>query len=321
MGHLVRSLALAQMLKPYFDIQFLLNEYNSEIANIIISEGLECFYIDDQYTEDRFISNTDIVILDGYGFKSDYQKGIKQNGKKLVCIDDIHAFHFYADIIINVSDSVSKDDYSAEPYTRYLLGGQYALLRNIFLASGRKPGRTIGFINEVFISMGGADTNNISLKVLSVLLQISSIEKIHVVIGAVNTHAQCLENYINTNPSSKTVTLHKNVDARKLNSLITNCQLAICPGSGISLEVASIGLGIVSGYTANNQLGILNGLVKRGCVIDIGDFNKLSPDEIKYSIEEYISNLDVVNEMVKNQKRLIDGLSSERFISIFRELC
>ena len=41
------------------------------------------------------------VVLDGYHFRLGYQQVIKEAGYALVCIDDIHAYPFIADLIIN----------------------------------------------------------------------------------------------------------------------------------------------------------------------------------------------------------------------------
>lgn len=325
MGHLIRCLSLAKILESYFYICFLLDKFDEQIDFLITSEGFKCYYIaaenEEQYQEHSFFASAEVIVLDGYNFKSDYQKIIKEKGKMLVCIDDIHAFHFYADAIINVADSVSEKDYSAESYTRYFLGSNYALLRPPFLISSLKPAHTIECINDLFLSMGGADHNNVTLKVLKAIRKMNVSNKVHVVIGAVNVHESELQEYIKTNFSSAMVFLHKNINAQKLNMLMCNCQLAICPASGTCLEAAAVGMGIVSGYIADNQMGILEGLVRKGCVLNIGDFNKTSIEEIANRVEACIGNMQSINEMIKSQKKLIDGLSPQRFISIFNELC
>jgi UDP-2,4-diacetamido-2,4,6-trideoxy-beta-L-altropyranose hydrolase len=322
MGHLIRCLALAKMLEGHFNISFLLSNLEQQIDYLVISEGFKCNFLDSNLkNEKKLLGEADVIVLDGYDFKPGYQQEIKAQGKKLVCIDDIHSFHFYADVIINVSDSVSEKNYSAEPYTRYFLGSSYVLLREPFLISSRKPIRKIRSVDQVFLSMGGADSGNISLKVLQAIRKITSIKKIHVVIGAVNVHEQRLQRYVNESLFSAEVIMHKNINASELDLVISNCQLAICPASGTCMESAAVGIGIISGFTADNQLSILNGLADKRCVLNMGDFKKLSAAEIKNSVERYIENIDLLNEMIKNQKKLIDGLSPARFISIFSELC
>lgn len=327
MGHLIRCLSLAKMLEQEFNVHFLLTEADSKIDSLIKAEGFKCDHLNETYQqtdklkkEDQFLNDADIIVLDGYNFTSVYQKEIKEKGKILVCIDDNHALHFYADAIINVSNSVLVRDYSCEPYTRLCLGSKYAFLREPFLISSRKPARTIVHVDKVFICLGGADENNITLKLLQGIHPIRAFKKIYVVIGIVNPHEQVIRNYIKSIDQSGKIIIYKNINAQELNSLISDSQLAICPASGISVEAASVGIGIVSGYTADNQLGILDGLVKTGCVVNAGNLNELTIVELTKCIAEYISDINRINKHINNQKLLIDGLSPKRLLDLFKEI-
>src|SRR4030095_2375161 len=79
------------------------------------------------------LKGDEIVVLDGYNFKTTYQQQIKSKGCKLVCIDDIHAYHFVADVVINHAPGIDAKQYSCEAYTQLYLGTKYVLLKKIFL--------------------------------------------------------------------------------------------------------------------------------------------------------------------------------------------
>lgn len=323
MGHLIRSLSLAQMLKENFEISFLLNQHSENIERIIASEGFDskCITHDENEAKEELeYQEADIVVLDGYNFNETLQKSIKGKGKSLVYIDDIHKQHFWADAIINVSDSVTQQDYSAESYTRFLLGSKYALLRPEFIEWRRTLAKEIKTVSQVMISMGGADSGNISLKILRAIENIPSIKKTHIIIGALNLHEQELMTYAQKQINKNEIIIHKNISAQKMGILMNECELVICPASGTCLEAAAVGTGIISGYTAENQLGILNGLINKKCVSNIGNFNLISEAEITLHIESYIKNAQEINAMIKNQKRLIDGLSPQRLRRVFNEL-
>ena len=78
------------------------------------------------------------------------------------CIDDIHAYPFYAKAIINHSGGLKPTDYQALPGTLFYLGLRYALLRDDFLQAARNrnhkrdPGNCL-------ICFGGADPGNKTL--------------------------------------------------------------------------------------------------------------------------------------------------------------
>jgi UDP-2,4-diacetamido-2,4,6-trideoxy-beta-L-altropyranose hydrolase len=316
MGHLVRCLSLAKILKNEFDISFLLTE-NVPAAEKLVKE--EYFNVDAGIEkENAYFERCDAVVLDGYEFKEEIQKRIKAKHKKLVFIDDLHDQHFFADAIINVSDSVIADEYIKEANTKLLLGSKYALLRPEFIQAAKEQARTISNARSIFISMGGADKENSSLKVLKALESIKNVLQIHLLIGAVNQNEITLKEYITR--SKKMIVLHKDINAGEIVSILNRCQIAICPASGTSIEAAAVGIGMISGITADNQKGILNGLINNGCAESIGNFNEISGSELTAFIEKTIANVDATNEMIVNQKKLVDGHSPERYLRTFHEL-
>jgi len=86
--------------------------------------------------EDDFLislKNNELVILDGYHFNEKYQRNIKSTGAKLIYIDVLVTGHQVADLIINLAPGVKNEDYFGEPHTQYLLGPNFALVRQVFL--------------------------------------------------------------------------------------------------------------------------------------------------------------------------------------------
>lgn len=326
MGHLIRSLSLADMINNEFTINFIIQTDNGEIQKLIESRGYpvsvihDSSNIDDFNAVDSFLHGAEIVVIDFYKITEDFQQRLIKKNLKVVCIDDFHDVHFYANIVINVSSGITIADYSCEPYTKLLLGTDYALLNSAFLKSALESRRSISKISSIFISMGGADKPNNTLKFLKAISVIENIQEIHVMLGPINPHSESIRSFLNDNQYLPNVLLHINVNSSKVKSIIEKCQLAICPASGVSLELCSIGIGIVSGFTADNQLDLLRGLIDKDCAINLNDFNLLSESEIKRSIEKILDNNKGFAEMIMNQKKLIDGKSPERIKEEFRTI-
>ena len=159
MGHVVRSLALAEMLKSEFDIYFAIQNPSDYVLNTIqkttsnlISLPSTNNFIEDLNNFLNHLKGDEIVVLDGYNFESEYQNGIKEKGCKLVVIDDLHSWHQVADFVINHADGASQMDYSAESYTEFYLGLNYILLRKEFLHSDFRKNK-ITSVSKFFISM------------------------------------------------------------------------------------------------------------------------------------------------------------------------
>src|SRR3546814_9248056 len=88
LGHLVRDLALAQMLELEFDCIFFCKEIPEELKHQIQKNGFEVSIINSEDEFIRGLTNDLIVVLDHYNLDTDFQKRVKDHGCLLVCIDE-----------------------------------------------------------------------------------------------------------------------------------------------------------------------------------------------------------------------------------------
>ncbi len=325
MGHVVRSLALADMLHTDFEIIFAIQQPDSTIIKLIQESTNSIIilpqtddYLIDAVNFSKYFNSNDIVVLDGYNFSTEYQLLITSSGCSLVCIDDLHAWHQLADVLINHAEGIKPTDYSTAHNTRFCLGLDYVLLRKEFLHPLQSL-KKISEVKNVFISMGAADIQNLSEKFTRALLSIHGIEEIHLMLGAINPHLECLNLLIQENSHVK-IQSHFNITAFELKKILGQCALAICPASSISLECSAVGIGLISGYTAANQIGILDSLIKYNAAVNFGDFTTLSIEDINEKIQLIITQPAVINDLIHNQNKMIDGKSPERLLNVFREL-
>lgn len=324
LGHIVRCLALADMLKTHFEIIFVLQKTIKEVTDLIESKGYSLillpinndYNVDSQYFV-KSIQSKDIVVLDGYHFKTDYQQAIKNKGCKLVVIDDLHAWHQVADLIINHANNAKISDYSVEEYTQFALGLNYVLLRSEFLNSNKKV-KEIQHVKNIFISMGAADIYNVTQKFTEVLIEIKDVEQINLMLSPINPNLASIEKLANQHP--EIIKLHFNISANQLVELLEYCDLSICPASSISLESVAVGIPIISGYTAENQLDNLDGLNEQKIILNFGNLVALSKEELKEKIEAVINQPKLLNELINNQQKIIDGKSPERLMRLFENL-
>jgi UDP-2,4-diacetamido-2,4,6-trideoxy-beta-L-altropyranose hydrolase len=322
MGHVIRCLALADMLKKEYNISFAIQEpYETVLTTIqAVTNNLILLPPTTDFEQDvlNFIphlSANDIVVLDGYHFQTNYQKKIQNKGCKLVCIDDLHAWHYVADVIINHAEGVERSLYSTEKDTKIYLGSDYALLRPSFLKF--KTDKKITSVKKVFISMGAADFSNNTSKYTEALLSFPEIEEIHLMLSSINPYIETIKQLIN---KDNRIHSHYNISAENLTSLLLKCDLAVCPASSISLECCAVGIGLLSGYTAENQLGILKGLEDKSALINSGNMNALSITQIRNQLDDLIAKPSLLNDLLQFQNTLIDGRSPERIRAILHSL-
>lgn len=325
MGHVVRCLALADMLNENAEILFVLQQTDSSVYRQIETQGFQWVSLPEttDYEKDfehfsLILSSEDIVVLDGYSFKTAYQRSVKKIGCTLICIDDLHAWHQVADVVINHSALAQRTDYSAEEYTHFLLGLDYVLLRKEFLQAPQHKRREREKVEHVFVSMGAADIHNVSEKVVHALLGVSNVKQVHVLTGAVNPHLPILNALQQKHPSF--LCIYQQLEANELLELLSSCDLCICPASGIVMEAISVGIPIVSGYTAENQIANLIGLTKKDVLINLGDLVSVSKEQLRQQLEDLTNSPEKINNLLSAQQHVIDRKSGERIRGELRQL-
>ncbi|PWN07459.1 UDP-2,4-diacetamido-2,4,6-trideoxy-beta-L-altropyranose hydrolase [Rhodohalobacter mucosus] len=312
LGHLVRCMSLAHMLKNDFSIHFFALEIPDSLKNEITQNGWEVNVVEKELDFVNELTGDEIVVLDGYQFDSDCQKQIKGKECKLVCIDDFHQGHFYADLVINHAPGVIKDDYEGEPYTKYLLGPDYALLRPEFLGSNSRAENNSKGIKYIFVCFGGSDNKNLTSKILSWLP--SKNYSVTAVLGNAYLHQDELNKVIKKREDLKVI-VKKSLSAKEMKLELEHSDFAIVPASGILFEVISTKLPAMSGYYIDNQKRIYDGFKALGCIIDAINFSKEHFHKAMHSIDD--KSLALIRE---NQNRAIDGMSMNRINEEFKNL-
>ena len=285
-GHVIRSLALADMIKSQFECIFVTRFVNKYIIHEI--EKSCAGYIKLQENNNKhfneflnILNKEDIVVLDNYFFSTDYQKQIKSIECKLICIDDMHDKHYLADVVINHGPGLHNEQFSVEDYTKLCIGLDYALLRKPFLNVVQHK-RTE--LKRCIICMGGADKYNITYKILKLLEMNLNIEAVDIIIGSSFLFRTELENRINC--SKKEVKLHSGLSSNEMLNRMQLADFGIFPASSISLEAISVGLPFMVGYYVENQKELYNNLTNVYNVFGLGNLlhiNSLLTDDFDIS--------------------------------------
>jgi UDP-2,4-diacetamido-2,4,6-trideoxy-beta-L-altropyranose hydrolase len=323
LGHIVRSLALAEMLKNDFQCIFLTTNSEERIQKLISGTCQPVLLpirksIKEEIKEVKArLQHTDILVLDGYQFDADYQWEIKSSVHKLVSVDDKAEVHFFADLIINHGSPSLRSQYKAEHYTELLLGLPYVLMRKPFLKAA-KDHRVIERIKTVFICMGGADPFKVTVKALRASVCCSFINEIIIVTGSAFQDVEALKSE-KEGQHGKSIIHEENVSAERMVELIRQSDLAICPASSIALEVCAVKSGLLTGTVIGNQSAIHSTLMDAGCGISLDDFNLQTVESI-ISFLTRLNDIKLVNNLVNNQQAAIDGRSEERLLEKFKAL-
>lgn len=313
-GHVVRSAALAGMLAEDFSIAFCCSAPDEFVrsqlppgAELIELPEVEEYFPDDAgasrelpYELEGIIKKDDIVVLDGYRFKSEYRKAVKHDCKSLVIIDDIPEGEYPADLVINASPYLAEGSYPgatvwtpnmpAQGGSLLCQGIEYALLRKPFYsAKGNLPREGIVII------MGGADPFALTGFFAEELLANTSF-RIHAVItqAFLPEMKSAMEKLLRS--SGGRLHLHSGLDAEGMKNLLDAVEYGIFPSSGILIEAIKRGVKPVYGYYADNQLNYYNYFRHVSAGFPIGDL-RLKESLFLDSLKSHNYHPDILLEL------------------------
>jgi UDP-2,4-diacetamido-2,4,6-trideoxy-beta-L-altropyranose hydrolase len=255
MGHLMRLESIEFMINSYFDCVYLLREEDSEAFMFLNNKKVvkiptqKKHKNESEWIANNILTGNEIVILDGYTFDTDYQLTLRNKSKGLVFIDDIQSFHYVADIVINHALGISADKFSKESYTKLFLGLEYCLLRPTFLRKAKLK-KSKSEKGGILISMGGADPENVSQKILNDVSNLFPYFSINLIVGPTNPN---YHNLLEQNKKKGNLKISKNLNEEEIAEIMINSSIAILPPSTTALEYLCTGGLLFLYLTASNQ--------------------------------------------------------------------
>jgi UDP-2,4-diacetamido-2,4,6-trideoxy-beta-L-altropyranose hydrolase len=274
LGHVMRLLALADMLQPDFRTVFVIQEPSAELRQTLAAAVDEVVEMTPQpaagepaWLAQHVLHPADVLVLDGYGFEYNYQQEVRPHVARLVCLDDLHSFPSAADLVINPAGGVSAADYELrQPGARLLSGPAYAPLRPAFMAAAASAdARPAAAPDTILICLGGADPAQQTQRVAEALLALAPVRQVHAVVGSAYQGWDTLQQWAADQPR---LLLHRNLAAADLVALMQLCGAAVCAPSTVSYEYCASGGGLLfTQPLADNQCGIDRFLREQGLAL------------------------------------------------------
>ena len=257
------------------------------------------------------------LVVDGYHFDAAYQQAIKASGLPLLAIDDYgHAKCYWADVVLNQNINACEALYpSREAYTRLLLGTQYALLRREF-SPWRGWQREISpEARRVLVTMGGADPDNVTLKVLEALrqVQVKGLE-VKIVVGGSYPHRETLGAWDNPGICELIE------DSRDMPDLMAWADVAVSAAGSTCWELAFMQLPSVLLILADNQRFNATGLDSAGATLNLGWHRDVRPAVLAHALQRLLAAREVRAEMAGVGRSLVDGNGSFRVAALMSGL-
>jgi UDP-2,4-diacetamido-2,4,6-trideoxy-beta-L-altropyranose hydrolase len=323
-GHVMRCLALAQAWQLRGgDAVFVTHCSSNGLRRRLSDEGFKIVALKRPYPDpgDWKASSNVLaahpgawVVLDGYHLDSAYQRLVKEAGHPVLVIDDMaHLDYYYGDLLLNQNIHAEQLKYSCGPHTRLLLGTRYVLLRREFWPWDGWQRKISQVANRVLVTLGGADRDNQTLKVIQALRQVevSDLEAT-VVVGVDNPHLGELEATTRYSPFEIRF-LH---NASNMPALMAGVDVAVSSGGTTCWELAFMGLPFLTMVIAPNQKEIAESLAKTGIALNCGWFSSCSPEDLAENLTAMIKDSGLRKCFSQRGKKLVDGQGSARILDL-----
>jgi spore coat polysaccharide biosynthesis predicted glycosyltransferase SpsG len=258
----------------------------------------------------------DAVVLDGYHLDEVLENELKSRGFKVATIDDNAERRFSADWVLNGNVHALRLRYRTAKHTRRALGPKYFIFANELL-SARKPRKFPVRVKKILVTMGGADPDNETEKVLRAIALLKDPElEVTVVSGASNLHHHQIMRYAKSLPCRCTVMRSTN----KMGELMARADVGISSAGRVAAEMALLGLPSLKIVLAENQLGLVKELHRKGAAINLGWRSRLASKQIAARLCALMDDVALRKKMSDKGRRLFDARGTERVAKILEQL-
>lgn len=321
-GHVMRGLALAQAWREQGGEVVFLGRIGSEyLRRRIIGEGCALHPLATSHPDPQNL--TEVVawlherraqagwlVLDGYHFDTAYHDAIRDSGWSLLVIDDYnHLPEYHADILLNPNAYAEELTYRTQPDTLRLMGSRYTPLRREFREAAEQQREVAARGRLILVTMGGADHNNVSGRVVDALLAMPRNDlAVKIVIGPLNPHRAVLDARLAGAPFA--VELLEPVS--EMAPLMQWADLAISAAGSTCWELAALGVPMLVTVLADNQERVAASLEGHGAAVNLGWSLSWQPERLAMLIAELLADKERRRHMGERGQSLVDGRGCQR---------
>ena len=273
-GHIMRTKSIANELKGLgAKVLYALADergkrlINNEFQSVILSSNYEC--LDDEINALSSVvkeQKIKLILLDSYFVTPKYFKELKKLAK-VAYIDDLDAFAYECEALINYGAFFDKNEYKARQNLakKHFLGSEFAPLRAEFGSTQKSSKNTQK--KQVLLTTGNTDLLGIMPRLLEAFLSDESLKNLEflAISGAFNEHENKLLAL-----SAK----HKNIKVLKspenMAQIMAEADFVLSAGGSTLYELASLAKAVICFSIAANQNNIKS-WAEAGAMLYAGD--------------------------------------------------
>ena len=273
-GHIMRTKSIAAQLKELgAKVLYALADergkrlINNEFQSVVLSSNYEC--LDDEINALSSViqkQKIKLILLDSYFVTPKYFKELKKLAK-VAYIDDLDAFAYECEALINYGAFFDKNEYKARQNLakKHFLGSEFAPLRAEFRNLQKSSKNTQK--KQVLLTTGNTDLLGIMPRLLEAFLSDESLKNLEflAISGAFNEHENKL---LALSAKHKNIKVLKNPE--NMAQIMAEADFVLSAGGSTLYELASLAKAVICFSIAANQNNIKS-WAEAGAMLYAGD--------------------------------------------------
>lgn len=252
MGHVQRSIALAEELRSSADICFLTNNDETVVGQVARAQ-FTGFPLtgEDEITDWLRSTKPDTVIIDRLDVPEQFAREMKHDlHLRIVIFGNLSAANRYADVVVNAAIGTglkNSRSWNATTRTLYLSGPRYLVLRREFTESADQRKTPGSRVDRILLLFGGSDPSSLTSAVLDQLLRLQEDFTIDVILGARFVYFDQLNEVLEQHRArARCVTVHRDIGnvaelMRAVDLVITSPGLSLFEALRVGTPAIAIG--------------------------------------------------------------------------------
>lgn len=331
-GHIMRCLSIADAAASFKqEVLFILTD--DAVQELVTSRGYPSIVLDTAYHNlekeaervGSIISEkkAGALVVDSYFVTERYLNMLwdtcRSVGCKLVYLDDVLAFPYPCDVLLNYNIYGPDADYKGlyqgiETAPEFLLGTSFAPLRREF--QNLAPRIVCRKGKNVLISTGGADCEHLALELVEEIRKnIWGDIIFHAIIGAMNGDKKLIYDRSESCPN---IVLHE--DVKNMSALMQSCDVAISAAGSTLYELCATQTPTVTYILADNQIPSARGFEHHGVLPCAGDVRQLGAQRLALrlldSVVELCGDYSERCRIAGRMSEVVDGRGAERIAKV-----
>ena len=257
----------------------------------------------------------DWLVVDHYALDQRWEQFLRPKCGRIMVIDDLADRLHDCDLLLDQNLGRNADDYNAllSSTCNLIIGPDYALLRPEFsrLRVNSLARRSAPKIQQLLISMGGVDKNNVTCQVLAAL-KISGMPSNIMVIVVMGSNAPWISE-VRDVLASFDQPISVLIGVSEMAKIMADSDLAIGAAGSTSWERCCLGLPAIQIALAENQVQIARALD------DIGASLLVDLDSLFDTLQRIFCNQDAMQDLLAKgpiASTIVDGLGVWRVVNL-----